>query len=271
MEVDYAQYTDLGIEYGIKVFLALVIFVVGRWVARWLTNILEGQMGKRGMDPMVCGFVGNIGYAALLVFVIISALGQLGIETTSAVAILGAAGLAIGFALQDSLSNFAAGFLLIVFKPFKKGDFVEAGGQSGTVEQIELFTTTMKTPDNRCVIIPNGNITGSSIINYSSTGTRRIDLVIGCGYNDDLSKVKSVLESIIAAEGRLLAEPTPTIGVLELGDSSVNFAVRPWVNTADYWGVYFDLMEAIKVKFDQEGISIPYPQTDVHLHQQSDN
>jgi len=166
---------------------------------------------------------------------------------------------------------FAAGFLLIVFKPFKKGDFVEAGGQSGTVEQIELFTTTMKTPDNRCVIIPNGNITGSSIINYSSTGTRRIDLVIGCGYNDDLSKVKSVLESIIAAEGRLLAEPTPTIGVLELGDSSVNFAVRPWVNTADYWGVYFDLMEAIKVKFDQEGISIPYPQTDVHLHQQSDN
>jgi small conductance mechanosensitive channel len=261
----------LGITYGIKVFWALVIFIVGRWIARWLTNMLEGQMAKRGMDPMVCGFVGNIGYAALLVFVIISALGQLGVETTSAIAILGAAGLAIGFALQDSLSNFAAGFLLIVFKPFKKGDFVEAGGQSGTVEQIELFTTTMKTPDNRCVIIPNGSITGSSIINYSSTGTRRVDLVIGCSYNDDLSQVKSVLQSVLAAEDRILAEPAPTIGVLELADSSINFVVRPWVNTADYWGVHFDLMEAIKVKFDQEGISIPYPQTDVHLHQQSDN
>ena len=205
-------------------------------------------------------------YAALLAFVIIAALGQLGIQTTSFIAILGAAGLAVGLALQGSLANFAAGVLMIIFRPFKQGDFIEGAGVSGVIEEVHIFNTVMRTGDNKTIIIPNGSLMNGNIINYSTKPTRRLDLVIGIGYDDDIKKAKQVLEDLMASEERILKDPAPTIGLLELADSSVNFAVRPWVNSADYWGVHFNLLERIKLRFDDEGISIPYPQRDIHLH-----
>jgi len=253
--------------YGLRVIAALAIFIVGRWVAGWLRGLLRKLMAKSGTDPMLISFVTNMAYFALLAFVVIAALGQLGIQTTSFIAILGAAGLAVGLALQGSLQNFAAGVLIIIFRPFKIGDFIEGGGTIGVVETMDIFTTKMKTGDNKAVIVPNGQIIGGTIINYSAKQTRRLDLVIGVGYNDDLLQVKEVLAEILAADERVLADPAPTIGVLELGDNSVNFAVRPWVNSGDYWPLHFALLETIKLRFDAEGISIPYPQRDVHLHQ----
>ena len=200
---------------------------------------------------------------------ILAAVGQLGVQTTSFIAVLGAAGFAVGLALQGSLGNFASGVLIMIFRPFKSGDFVEAGGTMGIVEAIQIFTTTLRTGDNKTIIVPNGQITSGTITNYSAKDTRRVDLVIGVSYGDDLDKVRRVIEEVIAAEGRVLSEPEPTIGVLELADSSVNFAVRPWVKSSDYWPVYFGLMESFKKRFDQEGISIPFPQQDVYLHQVS--
>ncbi len=265
------EYIAMGTDWGIKILIALVIFVVGKWVARKVSDMGRGMMENREVDAMVAGFVSNIAYSALLVFVVIAALGQLGIETTGAVAILGAAGLAIGFALQDSLSNFAAGFLVIVFKPFKAGDFVEVAGTSGSVEKIELFTTTLKTPDNRIIIIPNGAVTSGNIVNFTATGTRRVDMVIGCGYNDNLKDVKALLEKLVAEDDRVLAEPAPTIGVSELGDNSVNFVVRPWTATGDYWGFFFDFHQRVKESFDEAGFSIPYPQRDVYVYNESND
>jgi small conductance mechanosensitive channel len=218
---------------------------------------------------MLTGFVRNLTYMGLLTFVILAAVGQLGVQTTSFIAVLGAAGFAVGLALQGSLGNFASGVLIMIFRPFKSGDFVEAGGTMGIVEAIQIFTTTLRTGDNKTIIVPNGQITSGTITNYSAKDTRRVDLVIGVSYGDDLDKVRRVIEEVIAAEGRVLSEPEPTIGVLELADSSVNFAVRPWVKSSDYWPVYFGLMESFKKRFDQEGISIPFPQQDVYLHQVS--
>jgi small conductance mechanosensitive channel len=205
-------------------------------------------------------------YAALLAFVIIAALGQLGIQTTSFIAILGAAGLAIGLALQGSLSNFSAGVLMIIFRPFKQGDFIEGAGVAGIVEEVHIFNTVLRTGDNKTIIIPNDALMGGNIINYSTQPTRRLDLVVGIGYDDDIKKAKNILNELMANDERILKDPAPTLGLLELADSSVNFAVRPWVNSSDYWGVHFDLLESIKLRFDAEGISIPYPQQDVHLH-----
>jgi small conductance mechanosensitive channel len=202
-----------------------------------------------------------------MTFIIISALGALGVQTASFIAIIGAAGLAVGFALQGSLANFASGVMLIIFRPFKSGDYVEAGGTSGSVEAIQIFNTTLKTPDNKKVIVPNSQITGDKIVNYSAMDKRRIDLVFGIGYDDNIRQAKEILEKIITEDSRILKDPAPVIAVLELGDSSVNFAVRPWVNTADYWAVYFDITEKVKLTFDENNISIPYPQTDVHIHQ----
>lgn len=201
-----------------------------------------------------------------MLFVIVASLDQLGVDTTSLVAILGAAGLAIGLSLQDSLKNFAAGVMLLLFKPFKAGDFVEAGGTSGSIKKIGIFTTTMTTPDNKEIIVPNGNIYGGNITNFSAKETRRVDMVVGIGYDADLLKAKEILKEMVAADERILAEPAPTVAVSELADSSVNFVVRPWVKAADFWGVKFDFTEAVKLRFDQEGISIPFPQMDVHLH-----
>ena len=201
-----------------------------------------------------------------MLFVIVASLDQLGVDTTSLVAILGAAGLAIGLSLQDSLKNFAAGVMLLVFKPFKSGDFVEAGGTAGTVNKIGIFTSTMTTPDNKEIIVPNGAIYSGTITNFSAKETRRVDMVVGIGYDADLLKAKQVLQEMVEADPRILQEPAPTIAVAELADSSVNFVVRPWVQSADFWGVKFDFTEAVKLRFDKEGISIPFPQMDVHLH-----
>ncbi len=260
---------ELFTVWGIKVLAALLILVIGRWIAKLITSVIRKLLEKREVAPMVVSFTSNIAYAVLLTFVVIAALGQLGIQTASFVAVLAAAGLAIGLALQGSLSNFAAGFLIVLFRPFRVGHYVEAAGVTGTVTDIHVFTTTFTTPDNKLVIIPNAQITGGNITNYSANDTRRVDLVIGVSYGDNLDKVRSVLVDVLNADNRVLKDPEPMIVVLELADSSVNFGVRPWVKTDDYWGAYFDLTETIKKRFDAEGISIPFPQNDVHLFNES--
>ena len=253
--------------YGLKIVAAIVIFIVGRWIAKALKNVVKRMMAKGNVEEILISFVGNLTYIALLVFVIIAALNQLGIQTTSFIAIIGAAGLAIGLALQGSLANFAAGVLMIIFRPFQVGEYIEGAGVAGSVEKVQIFTTQLKTPDNKTIIIPNAKIMGDNITNYSAKDTRRVDMVIGVGYGDDLKKVREILEDILAKDDRILEDPAPTIGVLELGDNSVNFAVRPWVKRDDYWGTYFDVTETVKRRFDEKGISIPYPQRDVHLYE----
>ncbi len=252
--------------YGPKVLAAIVIYVVGRWVAQAFRKILRRVMTKRDVDPTIVSFTCSLAYITLLVFVIIAAVARLGIQTASFVAIIGAAGLAIGFALQGSLSNFAAGFLIIMFRPFKIGDYIEGGGTAGIVEEIQIFTTILNTYDNKVIIVPNSQMLNGNITNYSVKETRRVDLVVGVGYDDDLQKVKQVLQGIVDADSRILKDPAPTVVVIELADSSVNFAVRVWVNSGDYWNVFTETTEAVKTRFDQEGISIPFPQSDVHLY-----
>lgn len=252
--------------YGLKIVAAIAIFIVGRWIAKALTAFTQKIMNKRQVDPTIVSFIANLVYISLLVFVVLAALGQLGIQTTSFIAVIGAAGLAIGLALQGSLSNFAAGFLMIIFKPFKVGDYIEGAGVAGTVEAIQIFTTQLQTPDNKTIIIPNASLTSGNITNYSSKGTRRVDLMFGIGYGDDIDQAKKVITDVLAKEDRILKDPAPTIMLTELADSSVNFAVRPWVLSADYWGVYSTLTEQVKKSFDAEGISIPFPQRDVHVY-----
>lgn len=258
---------EIGTIYGIKIIAALAILIFGRWVAKIIEKVIHNVMEKRGVDPTIVNFISNLTYFALLIFVILAALSQVGIQTTSFIAILGAAGLAIGLALQGSLSNFAAGFLLIVFRPFKVDDFIEAAGVIGTVEKIQIFTTQLKTPDNKTIIIPNAKLTDDNIVNWSTKGTRRVDLVMGIGYDDDIDKAKAIMHEALKEDSRILAEPAPKIAVVELADSSVNFVVRPWVQANDYWNVYFDATERIKKKFDAAGISIPFPQRDVHVYE----
>ena len=267
MEGLVSKIWELLTIYGLKVIAAVVVFVVGRWIAKGLTKFAENVMNKKQVDPTIVSFVANMTYIALLVFVVLAALGQLGIQTTSFIAVIGAAGLAIGLALQGSLANFAAGFLMLIFRPFKVGDYIEGAGTAGTVEAIQIFTTQLRTPDNKTVIIPNGALTADNIINYSTKGTRRIDLVFGIGYGDDIDHAKTVIMEVLDKEERILEDPATTIGVIELADSSVNFAVRPWVRADDYWSVYFNLTENIKKSFDSRGISIPFPQRDVHMYE----
>ncbi len=253
------------IPWGIKIALAIAIFYVGRMVVAAVVNVAGKFMRARDMDEILVKFLSSILRWVLLLFVVIAALSQLGIDTTSLVALLGAAGLAIGLSLQSSLANFASGVMLIVFRPFTKGDFVEVAGTSGSVDNISIFTTTLTTPDNKEVIIPNGSVIGNNITNYSARPTRRVDMVFGIGYDDDIKKAKELLEQIVAADERVLAEPAPVVALGELADSSVNFLVRPWVKAEDYWGVLWDTTETVKLKFDEAGISIPYPQMDVHM------
>ena len=256
---------ELAVFYGIKIIIAVVIFIVGRWIAKALKNVIQKMMAKRNVETTIASFLCNMSYVVLMTIVIIAALNQFGIQTASLIAIVGAAGLAIGLALQGSLANFAAGFLMLVFRPFKTGDYIEGAGTQGTVEEIHIFTTQLKTPDNKTVIIPNAKLMGDNIINYSAKDKRRVDLVIGVSYSDNLQKVRQVLEDVLSKDNRVLKDPAPTIAVMELADNSVNFAVRPWAKTDDYWTVYFDLTEDIKKRFDSESISIPFPQRDVHL------
>ena len=251
--------------YAANIAFALVIFFVGKWLANTLTNVVVKLLQRSKMDDILISFVTSITKAILLLFVAIAALNQLGIDTTSLIALLGAAGLAVGLALQNSLQNFAAGVMLIVFRPFKAGDFVELAGVAGVVENIGIFSSVLRTGDNRELIIPNGAIYGGIITNYSARSTRRVDMVFGVDYGDDLREAKALLRTIILADDRVLAEPEPVIAVSELADSSVNFIVRPWVKSADYWPVLWDTTEKVKLEFDAQGLSIPFPQMDIHL------
>ncbi len=252
--------------YGLKVIAAIAVLIMGRWIAKGLTGFTEKLMNKSQVDPTIVSFVANMTYIALLVFVVLAALGQLGIQTTSFIAVIGAAGLAVGLALQGSLSNFAAGFLMIIFRPFKVGDFIEGAGVAGTVEKIQIFTTQLKTPDNKTIIIPNAKLSGDNIVNFSVKGTRRVDFVFGIGYDDDIDKARKIITDVIENDARVLKDPPPIIAVMELADSSVNFVVRPWVKVPDYWDLWFDVTETVKKRFDAEGISIPFPQRDVHVY-----
>ena len=252
--------------YGMRVLAALAILIIGRIVAGGIRRFVERMMRNSQVDSTLITFVGNLVYIALIAFVVVAALGQLGIQTASFIAVVGAAGLAIGLALQGSLANFAAGVLLIIFRPFKVGDYIEGGGTAGTVESIQIFTTQLATPDNKTVIVPNAQMTGGNIVNWSAKGTRRADMVFGIGYGDDIDKARQIITGILAQDERILPEPKTQIAVSELADSSVNFVVRPWVKAADYWSVVFDTTEKVKKRFDEENVSIPFPQRDVHIY-----
>jgi small conductance mechanosensitive channel len=260
--------TDLATELGLGLVTAVVVLVIGRWIAKGLTRLVRRALRRYEVDVTLERFVSNLVYALLMTIVAIAAINQLGVQTTSLVAVVGAAGLAVGLALQGSLANFAAGVLIVLFRPYQAGDMIEAAGESGVVQEVQIFTTIINTLDNKKVIIPNSQIMGGSITNYTVNELRRVDLVAGVSYEDDLDKVKAALQDVVAADKRVVADPAPTIAVSEMADSSVNFVVRPWVTPDDYWDVYFDLTEAIKKRFDQEGISIPFPQRDVHIYQQ---
>jgi small conductance mechanosensitive channel len=259
--------SENGVNWGVQIAIAITIFIVGKIIARMISNLIKKAMSRAGSDRILVDFIGNISYALLIVAVVLAAIDSLGVNVTSLMAIVAAAGLAIGLALKDSLSNFAAGVMIIIFRPFKTGDYITAGGVSGVVDEIDLFATMMHTGDNQRIIVPNSAIMGGTITNTSALPTRRIDLVFGIGYGDDIGQARDIMMAIIEADERILKDPAPSITVGELADSSVNLKVRPWVNSEDYWSVRPDLLENIKVKFDEAGISIPYPQQDVHMHE----
>ena len=257
--------SDMLIQYGINIISAVLILVLGNVAVKLVSGSVAKVLRKRKMDKAVVDFISAIIRYLLFIVVLIAALGKVGVQTASVVAVIGAAGLAVALALQGSLSNFAAGVLIVAFRPFKSGDYVEVGGVAGSVDSIQIFQTVLKSPDNKMVVVPNSSIIGGPITNYSRHQTRRIDLVIGVSYKADLRKTKQVLLETIEKDERILKDPAVTIGVLALADSSVNFAVRPWVKTEDYWPVYWDLMMNIKEALDENGIEIPFPQMDVHL------
>jgi len=255
--------------WAIKIVIALAIYIIGKWIARRITNVLKKLMEARDVDPTLVNFLSNVVYAVLLVAVILAALDSLGLSVTSLLAVVGAAGLAVGLALKDSLGNFASGVMLVMFRPFSKGDVVEVAGVTGKVNEVRIFSTIMTTPDNKQIIIPNGQVAADTITNYTANDQRRVDLVFGVGYDDDLKKTRKVLERICAEHPKVLDDPATNIFVMNLGDSSVDFAVRPWAKTEDYWAVWGDLLETGKVELEAAGCNIPYPQTDVHLHTQN--
>ncbi len=265
----YEEFQMVGLDFGIRLIAAIAIFFIGRIVVHFVTKGIRKVMESQEVDKILQSFVSNLVYWALMIFVVIAAINQVGIQTTSLIAIMGAAGLAIGLAMQGSLANFAAGVLIVMFRPYRVGDFVEAAGIAGSVLQVGILTTVLKTGDNKQIIVPNAQIMGSIITNYSANDTRRVDLVIGIGYDDDIDKARDTLQALVDADDRILKDPSCLIAVSELADSSVNFVVRPWVKSANYSAVKFALTEAIKKRFDKEGISFPYPQQDVHLIQSS--
>jgi len=265
---DVNKYVDMaiqyGAEYGVRIIGAIAIFVIGKWVAKKLSGLIKKLMERGEIDPTLSAFIASIIDILLMVVVVLAAIKNLGIDTTSFIAILGAAGLAIGLALQGTFGNIGSGVILILFRPFEVGNFVSVGGESGTVEAITLFNTTLLTPDNKVILIPNSAVASGNITNFSKKEERRVDFVFGIGYDDDLKLAKATLREIIDADARILKDPASFIGVGELADSSVNFTVRVWVKASDYWGVHFDTIEKVKLTFDEKGISIPYPQMDIH-------
>lgn len=255
----------LTLEWGGRIVAALLIFIIGRWIASAIANAVARAMDRGGVDGTLSKFLRSLIYMTLLIFVMLVAADALGVPTTNFLVILSAAGLAIGLALKDSLSNFSSGVMLVFFRPFKAGDFVEAGGVTGTVDTIRIFNTIIKTGDNRVITVPNSIIYGGTITNYSAEPTRRIDLVIGVSYDDDVPRARELIMGVLESDDRILKDPKPVVMLLELADSSVNFAVRPWVNSADYWTVRADVLENTKKALEDAGLSIPYPQHDVHI------
>ncbi len=265
MKINFEEYTPLLVAYGTNLVIAILILVFGFTIANVVTNTVKKLIEKRGLAPELKGFLGSIVSVGLKMAVVITALTQLGVEMTSFVALIGAAGLAVGMALSGTLQNFAGGVMILIFKPFKVGDFIEVQGHAGVVKEIQIFQTILMTGDNRKIIIPNAPVSTSSMINYSAEATRRVDFVFGIGYNDDIDLAKATLQELIDADDRILKDPAPFLAVKELADSSVNFVMRTWVNSGDYWGVYFDMQEKVKKTFDSKNIGIPYPQMDVHV------
>jgi len=260
-----ALFNTYVLPYLRNILFAVAIFVIGKWVVKIIKKVLVKTLEKTNTDPVLSDFVLSIASTLMMFIVIIAALSQLGVDTTSFIALIGAAGLAIGLALQNSLQNFAAGVMIVLFKPFKTGDFIEAAGVTGVVEQVGIFTSNLKTGDNKQIIVPNGQILNGPITNYSAKDTRRVDMVFGIGYNDDLRKAKQILEKLVSEDERVLKDPGYNVALSELADSSVNFIVRPWVKSEDYWAVMWDMNEKVKLAFDDAGISIPYPQMDIHI------
>jgi small conductance mechanosensitive channel len=258
---------ELAVQYGERVAFAVAILAVGWFVARLFTNAVRKALERAHVDVTLARFLGNLAQMLAMTFVIVAAISKLGVETASFVAVLGAAGFAVGFALQGSLSNFAAGVMIMFFRPFKAGDMVDAGGTSGVVDEVGIFSTVVLTPDNKRVIVANSAITGNNITNYSAMPTRRVDLEFGVGYGDDLKRAKQLILDVLARDARVLKQPAPVVAVGKLGDSSVSILCRPWVATADYWAVSWDTLENVKRAFDENGVTIPFPQRDVHLHQ----
>ncbi|HGE6089214.1 TPA: small-conductance mechanosensitive channel MscS [Vibrio cholerae] len=258
--------SDLLIQYGVNVISAILILFIGNLVVKGVAGSVVNVLKKKEMDKAVVDFIHGLVRYTLFIIVLIAALSRIGVQTASVVAVIGAAGLAVGLALQGSLSNFAAGVLIVAFRPFKSGDYVEIGGVAGSVDSIQIFQTVLKSPDNKMVVVPNSAVIGGAITNYSRHETRRVDMVIGVSYKSDLQKTKRVLRETLEKDPRILKDPDMTIGVLTLADSSINFVVRPWCKTSDYWAVYFDSMQAIKEALDANGIEIPFPQMDVHLN-----
>lgn len=257
------------VDLGIRLLGAILIFIIGRWIARRIVGVIGKTMGKRGIDDLLVTFVSNILGVVLLLIVVLIAVGHIGIEVTPLIAVLGGAAIAVGLALQSSLSNFAAGIMLVSFRPFTRGNFVEAGGVAGVVQSVGIFHTTLQTPDNRLVIVGNNAITSSPITNYSAYETRRIDLIIGVHYEDDLKLARDTIMRVLTSHDKVLKDPEPAIMLMELGDSSVDFAVRPWVLAEDFWPTRSDLLEQLKVGLEKAGCSIPFPQRDVHLYSEA--
>lgn len=256
---------DLIVGFAINIVTAIAVIIIGFMVARFASALVKKLLDKKNFDSTASIFVSNMVRYILMAFVVIAALSKLGLQTTSFVALIGAAGLAVGLALQGSLSNFASGILIIILRPFKAGEYIEAAGTAGTVEDVAIFATTVLSPDNKYIVIPNSAILSSNIVNYSRQDTRRIDLMIGVSYNADLAQTRDILEKVLLANPLVLKSPEIQVAVAELGDSSVNLVVRPWVKTSDYWPVRFELMEAIKNALDEANIEIPFPQMDVHV------
>ena len=267
LQMIWQKVVEYSALYGVNIVAACAIFFIGRILARVIANLIEKVMVKARIDQTLVSFVKNLAYMAMIVFVALAAISKLGVETTSLIAMLGAAGLAVGLALQGSLANFAAGVLLVIFKPFKIGDVVEIDGRVGTVKEIHIFNTIIHSLDNQRLIIPNAKVTGDTIVNLSGVEKRRIDLVFGISYEDSMQTAKEALEAVVAADPRVLKDPKPTIAVSELADSSVNLVCRPWVAPADYWDVYFSVIEKGKLELEKRGITIPFPQRDVHMYQ----
>lgn len=263
------KYIDVAFQYAVHVLAALIILVLGLWLAKRIKSFLIKTLTMRQVDPTLVGFFSNLLHGALVVFILTAAISRLGVQTSSIVAVIGAAGLAIGLALQGSLSNFASGVLLILFKPFVSGNFIKVGDDAGTVVEIGILSTELKTPDNVRIIIPNSQVMGGPITNFSAHSTRRVDMVLGVSYDDDLHKVKKIILELLLSDERVLSDPEPQVAVSNLGDSSVDFVIRPWVNAKDYWDFKFDFTHSVKEKFDLEGVSIPFPQRDLHLFEES--